>query len=331
MRERTLFLSAIVGILLIGAGFVVASQAQVMPPVASTRAVAVDQLFRILLGISTVVFLLVEGALVFAVVRFRRRAGDNAAGPAIHGNTSLEILWTLIPAAIVVVIGVYSFQVLAAIERPGLGPRVVEVVARQFSWQFRYPEADLATTELHLPVGEPVVFQITSQDVIHSFWVPAFRAKLDATPGQISELSMTPIEGGRFPIRCAELCGAGHAVMTSEVIVESPEAFAAWLAEQRAMADDPAQIFATMGCGACHTLTVAGTAGTIGPPLDDLANVAAARRPGMEAAAYLEESIVSPDAHIVAGFQPGLMPKDFGQRLTPDQLQRLVAFLLEQP
>ena len=331
MRERTLFLSAIVGIGLIAAGFVVASQVNVMPPVGSARAVAVDQLFRILLGISTVIFLLVEGALVFAVLRFRRQAGDDRPGPAIHGNTSLEILWTLIPAAIVVVIGVYSFQVLTAIESQGIGPRVVEVVARQFSWQFRYPEADLATTELHLPEGEPVVFQISSDDVIHSFWVPAFRAKLDATPGQISELAMTPIQSGRFPIRCAELCGAGHAIMTAEVVVEPPESFAAWFAEQQAMANDPAQIFLTMGCGACHTLEAAGTTGTIGPPLDGLAEVAGSRYPGLEAAAYVEESITDPDAVIAPGFPPGLMPKNFAGRLTPDQLQRLVALLLEQP
>ena len=316
MRERTLFLSAIVGILLIAAGFVVASQANLMPAVASTRAAAVDQLFRILLGISTVIFLLVEGALVYAVLRYRRKPGDDRPGPAIHGNTSLEILWTLIPAAI---------------EAPGLGPRVVEVVGRQFSWQFRYPEEDLATTELHLPVGQPVVFQISSEDVIHSFWVPAFRAKLDATPGQISELSMTPIEIGRFPIRCAELCGAGHAVMTSEVVVESPEAFDAWLAEQQAMADDPGQIFLTMGCGACHTLAAAGTTATIGPVLDDLPNVAGSRVAGVAAADYVEQSILAPDDFIVPGFAPGLMPKTFSARLTPDQIQRLVEYLLVHP
>jgi cytochrome c oxidase subunit 2 len=167
--------------------------------------------------------------------------------------------------------------------------------------------------------------------VIHSFWVPAFRAKRDATPGQISELSMTPIEIGRFPIRCAELCGAGHAVMTSEVVVESPEAFDAWLAEQLAMANDPSQIFLTMGCGACHTLAAAGTTATVGPSLDELPSVAGTRLAGVAAADYVEQSILAPDDFIAPGFPPGLMPKTFSQQLTPDQIQRLVEFLLDQP
>jgi cytochrome c oxidase subunit 2 len=139
---------------------------------------------------------------------------------------------------------------------------------------------------------------------------------------------MTPIEIGRFPIRCAELCGAGHAIMTSEVVVEPPETFAAWLAQQQAMANDPSQIFSTMGCGACHTLTAAGTTATIGPSLDTLPDVAGSRRPGLDAAAYVQESITDPDAFISPGFPPGLMPKTFSQRLTPDQIQRLAAFLL---
>ena len=331
MRERTLFLSAIIAIVLIGLGFLVAGQANLMPREASTRAVEVDQLFRVLLGVSTVIFFLVEGALIYAVLRFRKKAGDESDAPAIHGNTSLEILWTLIPAAIVVVIGVYSFQVLGSIEAPGRGPRVVEVIARQFSWGFRYPEEDLATTELHLPVGQPVVFQITSEDVIHSFWVPAFRGKRDATPGQVSEMAITPTETGVFPIRCAELCGAGHSIMTSQVVVESPEAFDAWLAQQQALASDPGQFFLTLGCGGCHTLAGAGTTASVGPPLDGLAARAGDRVPGLDAAGYVEQSIVDSDGFIVPGFQPGLMPKNFGERLTPEQIQALVAFLMAQP
>jgi cytochrome c551/c552 len=119
--------------------------------------------------------------------------------------------------------------------------------------------------------------------------------------------------------------------MTAEVVIEEPEAFAAWFAQQQAMADDPGQIFLTMGCGACHTLEAAGTTGTIGPPLDELATVAGTRLAGLDATGYVEQSIVDPDAFISPGFPPGLMPKNFGQRLTPEQIQSLVAFLLATP
>lgn len=331
MKERNLFFSAILGIAMVAIGILVATQIDLLPAAASTRATSVDQLFQVLLGISTVIFLLVEGALIYAVLRFRRRPGDDSDAAPVHGNTSLEILWTLIPAAIVVVIGVYSFDVLTTIEAPGRDPLVVEVTGRQFSWQFRYPEADLETSELHLPLGRPVIFRITSEDVIHSFWVPDFRAKRDATPGQVSELAMTPSQIGRFPIRCAELCGAGHTVMVNEVVVEEPAAYDAWLAEQAAMAGDPGQMFLTLGCGACHTLAAAGTSAAIGPTLDGLAGRAGERVAGETAGAYVEASILAPDAYVVPGFQPGVMPKNFGQRLSPEQLQALVSYLLAQP
>jgi cytochrome c oxidase subunit 2 len=330
VKERNLFLGALIAIALVAAGVLVATQTGTPIPEASTRAVLVDQLFRIMLGIATVIFLLVEGALVYAIVRFRRRQGDNTDGPPIHGNTSLEILWTLIPAAIVVVIGVYAFQVLQTIEYPAKGPMVVEVIGRQFSWEFHYPEEDFSSSELHLPVDQPVLFQITSKDVIHSFWVPAFRAKRDATPGQVSGLSMTPSEVGVFPIRCAELCGPGHAVMTSQVVVESRQDFDSWVAAQLSQANDPLKIIADMGCGACHTLDAAQITGTVGPNLNGVGSRAGSRVPGMTAEQYIEQSIVQPDAFVVPGFQPGLMPKDFGTRLTPDQLHNLVQFLAGQ-
>ena len=262
MRERTLFLSAIVGIVLIAAGFAVASQANVMPAVASTRAVAVDQLFRILLGVSTVIFLLVEGALVFAVLRFRRTPGDDRPGPAIHGNTSLEILWTLIPAAIVVVIGVYSFQVLAAIEVPGLSPRVVEVVGRQFSWQFRYPEADLRDDRAS-PSGrtargfsdlvggrDPLLLGARLPRQARRHARPDLRAVDDPDRDR-------PVPD---PLRRAVRRRPRRDDLGSGCRVTGGRSTPGWRSSRR-WPTNRRQIFLTMGCGACHTLAAAGTTG----------------------------------------------------------------------
>lgn len=231
MKERSIFAIVIVSMLLLVVGYLAATQLNLMPAEASTRAVAVDQLFRVLLGVAAVIFVLVEGALVYAAIRFRRRAGDDADAAPIHGNTTLEVVWTAIPAMIVVAIGFYAYQVLTEIEQPAPSPMVVEVVGRQFIWQFRYPEHGVTSQELHLPVNRPVRLEITSGDVIHSFWVPQFRGKRDATPGRVSEFLVTPTEIGEFPVRCAELCGAGHAAMNTKVIVESQADFEAWLAE----------------------------------------------------------------------------------------------------
>ena len=232
MRERTVFALVIISLLLLAAGYIVGTQVNLLPTPASSRAVLVDGLMRFLLGIATVIFLVVEGALLFAVLRFRRRGADDSQGASYRENTTLELVWTLVPAIIVVIIGFYSYRVLAAIERPESDPLVVEVESSQFIWSFHYPVQQLSSSELHLPVGRPVRLEITSKDVIHSFWVPDFRAKRDATPGQVSELLITPTLVGRFPIRCAELCGGGHAAMTSVVIVETQAEFDDWILSQ---------------------------------------------------------------------------------------------------
>ncbi|MEX0787540.1 MAG: cytochrome c oxidase subunit II [Anaerolineales bacterium] len=334
MRERTVFALTVLTLILLGVGYWAGSQVNIMPVEASTRAVLVDQLFRALFGAATVIFLIVEGALVYAVLRFRRRPDDATDAAPVHGHAALELVWTLIPTVLVTVIGVYSFQVLTKIELPGPNPMVVEVTSRQFSWEFHYPEFDLTSTELHLPVNQPVRFQIASEDVIHSFWVPAFRAKRDATPGQISELSIQPLEIGRYPVRCAELCGAGHAGMVAEVIVETDSDFDVWIQSQLAIPTDPIEagrfLFTRYGCAACHTLTDAGAAGVVGPSLDGIGETAGTRVEGLDAEGYIRESLLRPSALVVAGFQDGLMPPNFGERISQQQLDILVNYLLGQ-
>lgn len=335
MRERTIFFLTIATLVLVALGVAAAVGLDLMPTSAAERSEAVDQLFRTMIGVATAIFLLVEGALVYAVLRFRAREGDEEEGPPVHGNVGLEIVWTLIPAIIVVVIGVYSFRVLNQIEAPSDEEMVVEVIGRQFSWEFRYPEHDdLSSSQLHLVVDRPVRFQITSEDVIHSFYIPAFRAKRDATPGQISDLVVTPTRTGSFPIRCAELCGAGHADMVTEAIVESEEDFNNWVEGLASLPSDPTEagrlVFENYGCGACHQLTDTGSQGTVGPPLDGIAETAATRVEGQSAEEYIRQSIVNPSSHVVVGFEDGLMPSDLGDRMRSAELEVMVNYLLEQ-
>jgi cytochrome c oxidase subunit 2 len=350
VKERTLFTVIILSLILIAVGYLVATQVDLswlLPAQASTRAIQVDRLFRVMMGIAVVIFLIVEGALVYAVLRFRRRADDESEGLPIHGHNTLEIVWTLIPAVIVAVIGIYSYQVLMDVEQKADDPLVVRVIGQQFVWSFEYPESGVKSNVLHLPVDQPVQFQIESRDVIHSFWVPAFRVKHDATPGQIDELVITPSEIGTFPVRCAELCGAGHATMITEVKVESAEDFQAWIAsggqnvaivpgseggqaEEAASAAGGAELFVQFGCGACHTLTKASTAGIVGPALDGIGSWGAGRVEGQDAATYIRNSITEPNAYIEKGFPESVMPQDFATRVTPEQLDVLVSYLAAQ-
>lgn len=229
MRERNVLALIVTSFVLIALGFLAATQLNFLPHLAADRASRVDSLFRIMIGIATVIFLLVEGALFFAIIRFRRKAGDEQDGKPYHGNNTLEAIWTVIPAIILISIGFMSFDVLSDIEKTEPEELIVEVIGRQFSWEFRYPEYGFSSSELHLPLNKPARLEITSDDVIHSLWVPNFLAKRDATPGRIAELALTPNRIGVFPIRCAELCGAGHAIMNSVVIVETPGQFQDWL------------------------------------------------------------------------------------------------------
>lgn len=347
MKERTIFTLVILTLVLLVTGYLVATRVDLsglMPVQASAASVLVDQLFNFLIGVAVVIFLLVEGALVYAVIRFRRRAGDESEGPAIHGNNTLEVVWTLIPAIIVVIISVYSYQVLTQIERPVKSPLVVRVIGQQFIWTFEYPDSGVNSTSLHIPVDRPVQFQIESKDVIHSFWIPGFRIKRDATPGQIDELTVTPTELGRYPIRCAELCGAGHAAMIGEVVVETDEQFEAWLeaggqevsgtSTDGVVSDntppDGRAVFVQFGCGACHLLSDGGGAGIVGPVLDGISTIASERVEGLSALEYISESIMAPNSYIVEGFAEGVMPSTYTELMSPEQINVLAEYLLTQ-
>lgn len=313
------------------------------PKAASTQAGPIDTLWDVLLIVSIPVFVLVTIVVIYAVRYFRMQPGEEQLdGEPIHGNTRLEVIWTAIPSILIAGLVVYAYLVLVDIEKAPANPgqeRHVEVRARQFTWDFTYPGTKgpdgkpINSTTLYLPVGESVKFDVRTDDVLHDFFVPEFRMKIDAVPGKITNFRVTPDEEGRFQVVCMELCGLGHAFMRAYVEVVSPEEFDAWVAEQgkpaaeegggggETAAADGKGIFTETGCNACHTLSDAGSTGTTGPNLDEVL--------AGQSADFVRESIVDPDAKIAAGFQPGLMPKDYESQLSPEELDALVNYLVE--
>jgi cytochrome c oxidase subunit 2 len=207
------------------------------------------------------------------------------------------------------------------------------VTAQQFAWSFSYPDAKgLTTGILRLPKDRSVLLTLNSKDVIHSFWVPEFSQKEDTVPGIVTTLHITPNRLGTFPVICTELCGLGHSVMRTSVIVMTPAAFEKWLHSQSAAVSSGdtgvagAAVFKNNQCGACHTLTAAGAKGTIGPDLDKLP--ALAQKAGKPLEDFIRESIVDPNAYIEPGFQKNVMPATFGKALSKQELDSLVQYLI---
>ncbi|HEY9598711.1 MAG TPA: cytochrome c oxidase subunit II [Cyanophyceae cyanobacterium] len=260
-----------------------------LPIAASDEAYSVDGIFNAMMTVSTGLFLLIQGALIISAIRFRRRKDDKTDGPPIHGNVPLEILWTAIPAVIVLIISVYSFEIYNEMggldpmashdhsraqvahnhQMPspgqqadpsliamapsqgtialGLGaspdkeggnaPLTVNVMGLQYAWIFTYPDSGVTAGELHLPVDQEVRLNLAAQDVLHAFWLPEFRLKQDAIPGREAELRFTPNKVGEYPIVCAELCGAYHGAMKSQLFVQTPEEYQAWIQSQQQVAN----------------------------------------------------------------------------------------------
>jgi cytochrome c oxidase subunit 2 len=318
-------------------GVVIALLIDWFPPQATTESRKIDTLYDVLLVVSVPVFVLVLVVVLYSVWKFRMRPGEELKdGPPIHGNTGLEIIWTAVPAILITGLAVYAYAVLHDIEKAKANTLEVQVTGQQFTWSFQYPQAGgkpVNSPQLYLPKDRPVRIKIKAVDVIHSFWVPAFRLKKDAVPGITTDVRFTPNRLGTYPVVCAELCGIGHAVMRQTAHVVSPAAFAAWLQKKKAP-PAPAggggagggtgagkQLFAANGCGACHKLADAGSAGGVGPDLDQVLK-------GKDKA-FIKTSIVNPNAEIAKGYPKGVMPGNFGQQLSSDEINALVDYLAQ--
>jgi cytochrome c oxidase subunit II len=307
---------------------------QLLPVAASAQAGPIDQLFGLHFRIIAFLFALIVGLMLYSIIVFRRRPGDDSDAEHIEGNTNLEVLWTIVPLAVVIYVSYLGAVILGDITRPDPRPLEVRVVASQWNWRFEYPEWQLTSNELVLPANKQTLLKMISTDVIHSFWIPEFRVKQDILPGgddMVRELRVTPNLEGEYTLRCAEMCGRLHANMEAPVVVLSQVDFDAWVTEQsQAVPEDPIErgrFWAQQyGCLACHS-----TDGTplIGPtwqgvymhevPLEDGTTVIADE-------AYLYESIVDPGAKIVLGFA-NIMPANIAEDMTEEQIAEVIEFI----
>jgi cytochrome c oxidase subunit 2 len=309
---------------------------------ASTQARQIDNLYDLLIVLTVPIFVAVTIIVLFSCWKFRMRPGEeHLDGPPIHGNTKLEVVWTAIPAIMLVLICSWAYVKLTKIEEAQAGEMRVNVTGQQFAWTYEYPQASgkpIKSTTLYLPKDRPVRFFVQAKDVLHDFWVPAFRMKIDAVPGITTHYRVTPNRLGTYPVVCAELCGLGHSVMRSTAKVVTPAAFTTWIKNGGSLTApaaaagatttgggsakpatvDAKALFSSAGCGGCHTLADAGTNGAVGPDLDKVLV-------GKDAA-FIKTSIENPSAEIAKGFQD-IMPKTYADTLKPEELDALVTYL----
>lgn len=306
-----------------------------LPPLASAEGIPIDWLFGLHIQVIAFLFALIMGFMLYSVVVFKRKKGDTGDGAFMHGNTTLEIAWTIIPLFIVFYFAYLGVVTLDDITSPSRNELVVEVTGSQWNWRFDYPEYGFGSTELNLPVGRTVLLKITSLDVIHDFWVPEFRVKQDAVPGMVKELRVSPTETGTYQLRCAELCGLDHAYMLANVNVMSPAEYNEWVdheLEEIAKAEaGPAlergqRVAELMGCQDCHTLD--GTQGKA-PTWLGLFGKEETLADGSTVLVddeYLHRSIVDPGAQIVNGYG-STMPTRFGDELSEEQIADLIEYI----
>ncbi len=270
MRIPAAILTLITGMALVLLGLWIGQNVNLLPVDASANAPVYDELFKVLFSIGTILFVGIFGLIVYSLVKFRRKPGDPGEGEAVEGNLPLEILWTAIPAVVVLFVGIYSYDIYdrmggmaplndhslhsmggdmeesrtwggispLSLDSDGAAtPLPIDVTAMQFAFIFHYPDSEITSGELHVPMGQPVALHMKANDVIHAFWVPEFRLKQDVIPGQPTLLSFTATRPGRYPIVCAELCGPYHGGMRSTVIVDEPETFEAWVNQNSPIAN----------------------------------------------------------------------------------------------
>jgi len=233
LRSRHLVPLIVLAVIIGGASVAVALLIDWIPEQASQQAERVDTLMWFVVWSSIVIFTLVATVLVYSAWKFRAAPGDESDGPPIHGNTKLEIVWTIVPTLLLAVMAVWAYLVLSDNEALASDRLVVNVTAQQFEWSYQYPDGSVGSGDLRVPVDRQIELRMRSEDVIHDFYVVEFRVKEDVVPGITTNLIFDTTRTGTYQVICAELCGVGHGLMRSRVIVMQQAAFDDWLAQAK--------------------------------------------------------------------------------------------------
>jgi cytochrome c oxidase subunit II len=298
-----------------------------VPDSASTFSWQVDALYFYLSGVTLFFALLISAVLIFFVIRYRRRTPYEIPRP-IAGSHKLETIWTVIPFLIAMTMFAWGARVYFTQYKPPADAVEIYVVAKQWMWKLQHATGQREINQLHVPVGRKIKLIMTSEDVIHDFFVPAFRTKADVVPGKYTTLWFEATTPGTYHLFCAEYCGMNHSGMTGSVIVMEPREFDNWLSGNTGSTTPAAAgqaLFQTLGCASCHG---ANGEGGRGPALAAVFGTEATLQTGEKVRVddtYVRESILNPQAKIVAGFGP-IMPTFQGQ-VSEEQLVQLLAFI----
>jgi cytochrome c oxidase subunit II len=296
------------------------------PEQASTFAGRVDNLYFFMLAVTAFFSVLIAVLVVSLAFKYRRRQADEV-GANIHGSTALEVVWTVIPLGIAMVMFVWGVSVYFALAQPPADAMEVYVIGKRWMWKAQHLTGQREINELHVPVGQPVKLLIASEDVIHSYYIPAFRTKMDAVPGKTTSLWFEANAPGEYQLFCAEYCGLQHSGMIGKIIAMEPRAFQEWLGgavQQGSLPEAGERLFTELGCVTCHR----DDAGARGPSLVNLFGSPVQLADGRTVIAdeaYLRESILNPTAKMVAGYAP-LMPTYQGQ-VSEEGLASLIAYI----
>lgn len=302
------------------------AQLQLFPVAASEQAGKIDALYWFITFFAVVMTLAIFAALGYFAYKYRRRTNVHAT--QIEGSTLLELTWSITPFLVMLIMFTWGAQLFFAAQQPPKDAMEIFVTGKQWMWKIQYPDGMREINNLHVPVGQPVKLTMASEDVIHSFSIPVFRVRHDVMPGHYSTLWFTPSKPGHYHLFCTEYCGQSHAHMTGWVDVLDERAYANWASGGGAggsLAEQGEKIFGQNGCSTCHLNDQQGRC----PVLKGLYNKPVQLADGRTIQAddaYLRESILEPNAKIVAGFEPNVMPNFKGQ-LSEEQTIQLIAYI----